>query len=166
MHFSGVVKFMDINVIDTFRNVSFWSPFLAWLTAQFTKMINAFMKTRKLDFRYIVSTGGMPSAHSAMVSGLATSIGLNCGFESPIFAVSLAFALLTMFDASTVRRAAGEQARLLNEMIDELFKQHRFSEVKLAELLGHTRLEVFLGMIMGILVALMVNATAQGISAP
>lgn len=152
---------MDVNVIDTFRNVNFWSPFIAWMTAQFTKMINAFFKTKKLDFRYIVSTGGMPSAHSAMVSGLATSIGINCGCNSPIFALSFAFALLTMFDASTVRRAAGEQARLLNEMIEELFKQHRFSERKLAELLGHTRLEVFLGMIMGIFVALIVNAVAS-----
>jgi len=151
---------MDTNVIDIFRNVCFWSPFLAWLTAQFTKMINAFLKTRRLDFRYLVSTGGMPSAHSAMVSGLATSVGINCGFKSPLFALSLAFALLTMFDAATVRRAAGEQARLLNEMIDELFKHHKFSEVKLAELLGHTRLEVFLGMIMGILVAIIVNVVA------
>ena len=154
---------MDINIIDIFRNVNFWSPFLAWMTAQLTKMINAFFKTKKLDFRYIVSTGGMPSAHSAMVAGLATSIGINCGCKSAIFAVSLAFALLTMFDASTVRRAAGEQARLLNEMVEELFKQHRFSERKLAELLGHTRLEVFLGMIMGIIVAFIVNAAATTI---
>jgi acid phosphatase family membrane protein YuiD len=151
---------MDLNVLDTFRNVCFWSPFLAWMSAQMTKMINGFLRTKKLDFRYIVSTGGMPSAHSAMVSGLATAVGLNCGFKTPIFAVSLAFALLTMFDASTVRRAAGEQARLLNEMVDQLFKERHFAEGKLAELLGHTRLEVFLGMIMGILVAVLVNAVA------
>lgn len=157
---------MDINVVDTFRNVHFWSPFMAWMTAQLTKMLNAFLKTKKLDFRYIVSTGGMPSAHSSMVTGLATSIGINCGFKSPIFALSMAFALLTMFDASTVRRAAGEQARLLNEMIEELFKQHRFSERKLAELLGHTRLEVFLGMVMGIFVALIVNAAANSMLVP
>jgi len=155
---------MDINVVDTFRNVNFWSPFIAWLIAQLTKMTNAFLKTRKLDFRFLVSTGGMPSAHSAMVSGLATSIGINCGFKSPIFALGFAFALLTMFDASTVRRAAGEQARLLNEMVDELFKEHRFSEIKLAELLGHTRLEVFLGMVMGILVALLVNSAASAMA--
>lgn len=152
---------MDINVIDTFKNVSFWSAFVAWLIAQFTKMGNAFLKTRKLDFRFLVSTGGMPSAHSAMVSGLATSIGLNAGYNSSIFALALAFALLTMFDASTVRRAAGEQARLLNEMVDELFKKHRFSEIKLKELLGHTPLEVFFGMAMGIMVALMVNSFAE-----
>ena len=157
---------MEINIIDIFRNVNFWSPFLAWMIAQLTKMLNAFLKTKKMDFRYIVSTGGMPSAHSAMVTGLATSIGVNCGFKSPIFALSMAFALLTMFDASTVRRAAGEQARLLNEMVDELFKQHRFSEVKLAELLGHTRLEVFHGMIIGIFVALIVNSLTTSMYSP
>ena len=148
---------MYTNVIDCFRNVCFWSAFLAWLIAQFTKMINGFFHTKKLDFRYLVSTGGMPSAHSAMVTGLATAVGMNCGFKSPVFAVSFAFALLTMFDATTVRRAAGEQARLLNEMVEELFKQHRFSEVKLAELLGHTRLEIFMGAVIGILVAMIVN---------
>lgn len=128
--------------------------------AQFTKMLCGFYSSRRLDFSYLVSIGGMPSAHSAMASGLATSVGLNSGFDTPFFATTLAFALLVMFDASTVRRAAGLQARLLNEIIDELFKEHRFSERKLAELLGHTRLEVFLGIIMGILVALIVNAIA------
>jgi len=141
-----------------FRNICFWAPFCAWMMAQFTKMLCGFYNTRRLDFSYIVSTGGMPSAHSAMVSGLATMIGLVVGFRSPLFAVSMAFAMVTMFDASTVRRAAGQQARLLNEIVDELFKEHHLSERKLVELLGHTRLEVFMGMIVGILTALLVAA--------
>lgn len=151
---------MDSSVINIFENVCFWSPCIAWLTAQFTKMLCGFSKTHRLDFSYIMSTGGMPSAHSAMVCGLATSVGLRVGFDTAVFAMTFAFALLTMFDASTVRRAAGQQARLLNEIINELFKKHHFSEQKLAELLGHTRLEVFLGMIMGILTALLVNSIA------
>ena len=134
--------------------ICFAAPILAWVVAQMTKMLISFVKTRRLDFSYMVSTGGMPSAHSAMASGLASAIGLVCGFASPTFAVALAFALVVMFDASTVRRAAGLQARLLNELVDELFKEHRFSEKKLAELLGHTRLEVLMGAIIGILVAL------------
>jgi hypothetical protein len=100
----------------------------------------------------------MPSAHSAMACGLATAIGLTSGFNTAIFALSLAFALVIMFDASTVRRAAGQQARLLNEMIDELFKEHHFSERKLAELLGHTRMEVFMGMMIGILTAIIITS--------
>ena len=73
-----------------------------------------------------------------------------------MFVVSMAFAAIIMFDASTVRRAAGLQARLLNEMIDELFKEHHLSERKLKELLGHTRLEVLMGAIVGILTAMLV----------
>lgn len=145
---------MQPSLLKLLSNVCFWAPFCAWLTAQFTKMLCGFSRTRRLDFRYLVSTGGMPSAHSAMAWGLATAAGLTSGFGSPIFAVTLAFALVTMFDAATVRRATGQQARLLNEIIDELFKEHHLSERKLAELLGHTRLEVFLGMAVGILVGM------------
>jgi acid phosphatase family membrane protein YuiD len=143
---------------DLFQTPCFWSPFCAWLAAQFTKMLNGYYRTRRLDFRYLVSTGGMPSAHSAMAAGLATAVGLERGFGSAVFVVALAFATVVMFDASTVRRAAGQQARLLNEIIDELFQEHHLSERKLAELLGHTRLEVFTGMLMGILVALLAAA--------
>ena len=147
---------MNSPSFDILRNQCLWAPFFAWLIAQFAKMLCGFYKTRHLDFKYLTSTGGVPSAHSAMVCGLATSVGLKVGFNSPMFAFSLAFAMLTMFDAATVRRAAGRQARLLKEMMDELFKEHHFSEQKLVELLGHTRLEVFMGMAIGVLVGIIV----------
>lgn len=143
--------------MELFDNKSFWAPVWAWLAAQSTKMLLSFLRTRRFDFRYLVSTGGMPSAHSALVSGLATSVGIEAGFDSPVFATTLAFALIVMFDASTVRRAAGHQATLLNQMVDELFKHHHLSERKLVELLGHTRLEVFMGMLMGIVVTLLLH---------
>lgn len=146
---------MELNFLELFKSTCFWSAFCAWMTAQFTKMLCGLPKTRRIDFSYIVSTGGMPSAHSSMVSALATAVGLRQGFGSPVFVTALAFALITMFDASTVRRAAGLQARLLNQMVDEIFREHRLSG-KLVELLGHTRLEVFMGMLMGILTALIV----------
>jgi uncharacterized protein len=141
----------QISFLDTFRSPWFWSACLSWLIAQGIKTLVRLIRTGLIDFRMFVSTGGMPSAHSALVSGLATSIGLTEGFGTAVFSVSLAFALLTMFDASTVRRAAGMQAALLNEMVAEMFKNHRFSQRKLAELLGHTRLEVFIGMLIGVL---------------
>jgi hypothetical protein len=149
---------MQHSLLDLFKSVCFWAPLCAWLTAQFVKMFCGFTRTRRFDFSYLVSTGGMPSAHSAMACGLATSIGLEAGFGSPVFIVALALAMVTMFDASTVRNAAGQQARLLNEIVDEFFQEHRLSEVKLKELLGHTRLEVLVGMIIGILVAIIVVA--------
>lgn len=143
---------------ELFHSPSFWSAFYAWMAAQVTKMMFGFFKTKRLDFSYLASTGGMPSAHSAMVTGLASSVGINEGFGSPVFVLALGFALVVMFDASTVRRAAGLQARLLNDIIDELFKEHHLSEQKLVELLGHTRLEVFTGLMMGVLVAMLVNS--------
>jgi acid phosphatase family membrane protein YuiD len=119
-------------------------------------MLCGLYRTRRLDFSYLVSTGGMPSAHSAFATGMATSVGLVAGFDSPVLIVAMSFAMITMFDASTVRHAAGQQARILNDIIEELFKEHHLSEVKLKELLGHTRLEVLLGAIIGALTALMV----------
>jgi|TARA_B100000809_G_C15127654_1_gene526972 acid phosphatase family membrane protein YuiD len=142
---------------DALHNVSIWSAFWAWFGAQLTKMVLSFRRTRRIDFRYMVSTGGMPSAHSSLAAGLATSVGLQAGFGSAVFAVGVVFATIVMFDAQTVRRAAGHQAHLLNQIVDELFEHHHLSEQKLAEFLGHTRLEVFMGLLMGIFIALLTH---------
>lgn len=150
---------LSISVIDTFTTPLFWAPFTAWMLAQCTKMLCSLVQTHKLDFSFIVSTGGMPSAHSSMVASLTTAMGVTQGFTSPPYIVALAFTLIVMFDAATVRRAAGQQARLLNQIVNEILKEHRLPEYrKLREMLGHTRLEVLMGMIMGILVALLVVA--------
>ena len=145
---------MQNNPIHLFATPWFWSAFGAWMLAQVVKMLIAFLRTRKLDFHYFVSTGGMPSAHSALVSGLATSIGITEGFDHAVTMLAVAFAAITMFDAAVVRRAAGHQAKILNQMLDEMFAKRRISEGRLKELLGHTRLEVFVGMVVGILCAM------------
>jgi len=132
---------------------AFWSALFGWLLAQLIKMITCLVKSRRLDFSYLVSTGGMPSAHTSMSCALATSIGLLSGFNSVEFTISIVFASVVMFDAQSVRKAAGEQAKLLNQIIDELLNNHIFSERKLKELLGHTRLEVLGGVISGIVAA-------------
>ncbi len=138
-------------------NISFWSAFAAWVVAQALKFVFNYFETRKVDFYIFVSTGGMPSSHSAMVTALATSIGLQAGFGTPLFALAFAFAAVVMFDAQSVRRAAGQQARLLNQIVEEMFKEHHLSEHKLAELLGHTRFEVFFGLLLGVLIALLMH---------
>lgn len=143
---------------ELFTNPSFLSAFFAWLCAQATKMICALVQTRRTSFSYLLSTGGMPSAHSAMACALLASIGLRTGMNGPLFAVAIAFAGVVMFDAQSVRRAAGQQARLLNQIVAGLVKEHRFKEQKLVELLGHTRMEVFMGMLMGIFMAFLVHA--------
>ena len=128
----------------------FWAALFGWLFAQLIKMMTCLVRSKKLDFSYIVSTGGMPSAHTSMVCALATTIGLIEGFNSATFVISVVFASVVMFDAQSVRKAAGEQAKLLNQIIDEILTEQHFSEKKLKELLGHTRLEVLGGVITGI----------------
>jgi len=138
-------------------NITILAGLIAWTLAQAIKLTRGGILKRRLDFRLLFSTGGMPSAHTAMVCAMATSVGLREGFHSSVFALALTFAAVVMFDAQSVRHAAGQQARLLNQIVDELFREHRFSEHKLAELLGHTRLEVFAGLLTGVLVALVVH---------
>ncbi len=138
-------------------NISIACALLAWVLAQGIKFTRHLRGRGEFDFRLFVSTGGMPSAHSAMVSALATSIGLREGWGSPVFAVTLAFAIVVMFDAQSVRRAAGQQARLLNQLVQELLKEHHLSKQKLAEFLGHTRTEVFAGLLLGVVTALLVH---------
>lgn len=140
-----------------FQNATFLAAFIGWFAAQFIKFIWNLITTRQFDFRYMIATGGMPSAHSAAVSAMATSAGIREGIHSTTFAVGLVLALIVMFDAQSVRRAAGQQARLLNQMVQELFKEHHFSKEKLAELLGHTRLEVLAGMLLGVLTGFAVH---------
>jgi uncharacterized protein len=143
-----------------YENVTIWAGLAAWFIAQFIKLFIHFIKTHKYDPAFMFRLGGMPSSHSAAVSAVATSIGITCGFGSQIFAVSFCLAAIVMIDAQSVRRAAGQQARLVNQIVDELFKTHRFPQHKLGELLGHTRVEVLLGMLLGIVTALLADSFA------
>ena len=142
---------------NVLTNPTFLSGFFGWFTAQSIKLCWNLIKTRNIDFRYMISTGGMPSAHSAAVAAVATSVGFREGVDSTIFALALVFAMIVMFDAQSVRRAAGQQARILNQIVEELFKEHHLSGQKLAELLGHTRLEVLGGLLLGVLIGLLVH---------
>lgn len=142
---------MEVNDITAFPgNLWFFCAFFSWCLAQCIKMLLALIATRRISLHYLVSTGGMPSAHSATVSGLATALGITEGFDSPIFALATVYAIITMFDASTVRRAAGQQAAVINEIVRELLREHRLCNRRLKELLGHTRIEVVMGMLTGI----------------
>lgn len=135
-----------------FQNRAIGAALVAWLVAQLIKFLIGWLRVRTLDFTYFVSTGGFPSAHSASVSAIAMSIGMASRFDSAIFALAMWFALIVMFDAQSVRRAAGDQARILNQLAEELMQHHHLSQKKLAELLGHTPVEVGAGMLLGIAV--------------
>lgn len=157
MFFANVIR--DFNLGHVFLHPWFWSSFIGWTLAQTIKLVRAAIGTGRIDFEYLVSTGGMPSAHSAMVAGLATAIGLTEGFDSPLAMMALGFAAVTTFDAATVRRAAGEQAKVLNRIVNNLVTEHHIpSMATLKELLGHTRMEVLWGMATGVAVAIAVCA--------
>jgi acid phosphatase family membrane protein YuiD len=141
-----------------YQNITMWAGLAAWFIAQLIKLFIHFIKTRKFDPAFMFRLGGMPSSHSAAVSAVATSIGVTCGFGSAVFAVAFCLAAIVMIDAQSVRRAAGQQARLVNQIVDELFKTHKFPQHKLGELLGHTRIEVLLGMGLGIVTALLADS--------
>ena len=128
----------------------FWCGCGGWIVASFIKMIIAAWKTHEIDFVYLVSTGGMPSSHSATVSGLAFGIGYTEGFGTPIATLAFAFAIITMFDATTVRYAAGEHAKVLNAMVRDIKELKLKPAQRFKELLGHTRTEVLWGMAIGI----------------
>ena len=127
---------------------------MACLIAQASKLIIEVVKNRKLNVRVLVTTGGMPSSHSAFVAALATGVGQTMGWDSPDFAIATIFAIIVMYDAAGVRQAAGKQARILNQIIDEYFKESgKFNEERLKELLGHTPFQVVVGLGMGIAIA-------------
>ena len=127
---------------------------LACLIAQASKLVIELIKNRKVNLRVLVTTGGMPSAHSALVTSLATGVGQTSGWASPEFAIATIFAIIVMYDAAGVRQAAGKQARILNQMIDELFREHhKFNEDRLKELLGHTPFQVVVGSILGVTIS-------------
>ncbi len=122
-----------------------------WTVAQLIKVPINYAVNRKIDLRLWASSGGMPSSHAALVCALATGVALQEGFSSPLFAMCVAFAMIVMYDATGVRQAAGKQAAILNVIVDELFQGHPISEERLKELLGHTRFQVIVGALMGIL---------------
>jgi len=126
---------------------------LAWIVAQLTKVAIGIIREKRFDFRWLLGAGGMPSSHAAGASALATSIGLTLGWDSVYFALAAAFAIVVMFDAQGVRRAAGRQARILNKILDDIYWQGKIQEDRLRELIGHTPVEVLIGMFLGILIA-------------
>ncbi|MGD9581142.1 MAG: divergent PAP2 family protein [Vampirovibrionia bacterium] len=134
------------------------SAFTAALMAQLLKLFFEYRKKKKANFRILVGTGGMPSSHSAFVMALATSIGSINGFRSIEFALALGFAFIVMYDAAGLRRSAGKMAHVLNNIIDDVYpKDSQLGQNKLMELLGHTPMQVLMGALLGVVMALAIH---------
>jgi acid phosphatase family membrane protein YuiD len=139
-----------------FANEWLWAAGTAWTLAQVIKLPLEYLLHHEWNWHLLISAGGMPSSHSALVTAVTTAIGLTQGFDSPLFAVSCVLSLVVIYDATGVRRHAGDQARVINLMIDELLTGHPLAEKELKEVLGHTPREVVAGIALGIIVGIIV----------
>ena len=140
---------------DIFQNrillISIFSCFLA----QFIKIFTG--KEKRIDFKRIIISGGMPSSHSSFVTSLAMLVGFDKGFASTEFAITAVFTIIVMYDASGVRRAVGKQAEILNQIVDDFFHGKFDQHKKLKELVGHTPKEVLFGALLGIIIGIVMS---------
>ena len=140
-----------------FKNPCLMPALTGWAAAQTIKVILTLVLVKRMDVTRFVGAGGMPSAHSAFVTALAVSMGLNYGFDSAYFAMATALATVVMYDAAGVRRAAGKQAAKINRIIKHLREKstdYQDMEKQLQELLGHTPIEVVAGALLGIMISI------------
>lgn len=129
---------------------------MGWAIAQVLKVITNSIKIKEFDFSRIIGSGGMPSSHSSFVMAVAVKTGMIAGFNSTIFALAIAFAVVVMYDAAGVRRAAGNQAKVLNLIINDLSHHKGIQQDRLKELIGHTPFEVIAGAFLGIIIGIII----------
>lgn len=139
---------------DIINNPALLPALTAWITAQLIKTLIVLFRTKKWQWGWFLTAGGMPSSHSAMIMSVTITAGLMMGFQSMLFGVSMALALIVMYDAAGVRRESGNQARAINSLVEQLFSGEEVDIDRLKELIGHKPIEVLAGAALGILVAL------------
>jgi len=140
------------NLADLFTNRILWAAAAAWLTAQIIKILLDMWRHKSVNWRLITSSGGMPSSHTSSVVAMTAAVGFAQGFGSVAFAVSTVVSMVVMYDAAGVRRAAGKQAEVINQLVTSLENSGVKLDKQLKELLGHSPVEVFAGAILGVLV--------------
>jgi len=137
-------------VLQVMHNKVFVTTFMGWFIAQTIKVAIGVIQERKFNFKWFVGTGGMPSSHASGVTALATSVGIQEGVGTPLFAMAAMFAVVVISDAQGVRRAAGKQAGVLNKILDDIYWKKHIQDDRLKELIGHTPVEVIAGMLLGL----------------
>lgn len=144
-----------MNFAQIFENRVLEVMLTAWLLAQVIKIPLDFLYTRRWNWALLLSVGGMPSSHSALVTSATVAIGLYHGFDNPLFALGVAITMVVTYDAAGVRRQAGIHAQRINMLFEELLRGHQVDQKELREVLGHTPLEVTGGVLFGIVVAIL-----------
>jgi len=142
---------MDLGSL--FDNRILLSALLGWFIAQVIKVPLHFILKRKWNFSLLLSVGGMPSSHSALVAGTAQATGLYMGYNSAAFALSFVLAVVVIYDATGIRRQAGKHAAVINAMVQDLATGHPLKEEQLREVLGHTPMEAVAGTLLGIVIS-------------
>ena len=137
------------------KNKAFWAITFSAIAAQGLKIVLGIIKEKRFNFYWLLGTGGMPSTHSAAVVSLVVCISKELGSSSPFFALSVLFALITMFDAQTWRRSIGFQAKILNKIMVDFQEGKKIREDRLRELVGHTPIEVLMGALVGVAITFM-----------
>lgn len=147
-----------MNVLrEFFGNYMIVCGLIAYFAAQIIKILITLVRERRLDFTLLFASGGMPSSHSSTVAALAIAAARLHGVGSSYFAITMILASIVMYDAAGVRRAAGEHAKILNKLLEDLTSgDHDRTEEGLKELIGHTPLQVVIGAVLGIIVPFIV----------
>ena len=140
-------------MLQLLSNYTLIAGLFAWSIAQIVKVPIEFLQTRTWNWALLLRAGGMPSSHSALVVAISYATGLFGGFDQPVFAISVALAMIVVYDATGIRRQAGKHATLINAMINDLTSGHPLKEEQLREVLGHTPLQAFAGVILGLVIA-------------
>ncbi len=140
-------------VYQVLNNKVFVTTFMGWFIAQTVKVLLGVLNEKRFNFKWFVGTGGMPSSHAAGATALATSIGIQEGVGSLVFAIAAMFAVVVICDAQGVRRATGQQAEILNKILEDIYWKKKIQEDRLKELIGHTPVQVIAGLIVGLIVA-------------
>jgi hypothetical protein len=143
-----------MNVMAVFQNKALMAGLIAWLLAQIIKLPLDYLYSRKWNWALLLTTGGMPSSHSSLLTATSLGIGLYHGFDDPVFAIAVAITMVVVYDAAGVRRQAGIHAQRINVLFNELLHGHMLDEKELREVLGHTPLEVAGGILLGFIVAI------------
>ncbi|HEU4745548.1 MAG TPA: divergent PAP2 family protein [Anaerolineales bacterium] len=142
-----------MNFLALFQNKVLIAGLIAWALAQVIKIPLDYLRTRRWNWSLLLTTGGMPSSHSALMTATTLAIGLYHGLDSPVFALGVVITMIVTYDAAGVRQQAGIHAQRINVIMAELLKGHPINERDLREVLGHTPLEVVGGILLGLAVA-------------
>ena len=141
--------------MDLFENKALIAAILAWFAAQVIKVLLVLFDEKRMDLSKMISSGGMPSSHSALITAMTASVGKTTGLDSVAFAIAAVTSLVVMYDAANVRREAGKHAELLNKIARDLYPDNHMNQEKLKELLGHKQIEVAAGAILGITIGVL-----------